>query len=324
MKSIYELLVDAILGRLPHDWQDNIFALRRFNLKRMMHPDRQLLIAVIDGRGFQGGLCDRLKGIVSLFHYCLLNAVAFKINHISPFELSDYLLPNEYDWKLSPADKITHHLCEAKYISLIADPSARRLVRLNTRRQIHAKANRDIVDELNAAYQTHYTWGELFKKLFKPTDELRDLIRNCRSKIGGEYCGAVFRFQNLLGDFVEYKYSELPDEAKTALIAQCRQSILDLQQTVAHKRILVTADSALFLQSVADMDHVFAFPSKIVHLDTAKGEAHEVYLKSFLDFYLLSEGVKVYSIGTAQMYKSEFPLYAAKLNNVPFERILIN
>ncbi len=45
-------------------------------------------------------------------------------------------------------------------------------------------------------------------------------------------------------------------------------------------------------------------------------------MKPFIDFfYLISEAQKVFSIKNKDMYPSGFPQYAAKVNNIPFERI---
>jgi hypothetical protein len=323
MKSTPKLLVNFILDQLPYEWRDSILSVKRFNLKKKSHPERQLFVMFVDGKGFHDGLCDRFKGIVSLFHYCLCKNIPFKLNYTYPFDLSDYLLPNEYDWKLSSSDQITYHLCEAKYINLIGDASAQRLVTLKTNRQVHAYANRDITDELNKSYHTDYQWGELFRKLFKPTEELNSLICNYKQKTGEKYICAQFRFQNLLGDFKESGCTELQGDKKTELIDKCRRSILDLQQAEECKRILVTSDSFSFLETLSGMNDIYAFPEKIVHIDNATGESYHVYMKSFIDFYLLSEGLKIFSIGTKEMYKSEFPLYAAKLNNITFEQIRI-
>jgi len=62
---------------------------------------------------------------------------------------------------------------------------------------------------------------------------------------------------------------------------------------------------------------------RVVHMDCIDTESDEVYMKSFVDFLMLSKAAKIYSIGTSQMYPTEFPLYAARVNNIPFERILI-
>jgi hypothetical protein len=312
------------MAHLPKDWRDDIRGIKRFNFKQRQHPQTQMLIFFVDGKNFHGGLCDRFKGIVSMFHYCLCKNVSFKISYTYPFELSDYLLPNGYDWKLSVTDKVTLHFCETKHINLIGDASIRRLVRLNTNRQIHAYANRDIIAGLNEYYKANYQWGELFKKLFKPTKEMNEIIQYRKSKIGGEYIGAVFRFQNMLGDFSEYEYTPLPDEEKITLIEKCRCAVLELQQWETCKCILVTSDSTSFLKTLLKLNNIFVFPDKGIHIDMIAGAGHDTYMKSFLDFYLLSGGQKIYSIGTDVMYKSDFPLYAAKVSNIPFERILIS
>ncbi len=38
---------------------------------------------------------------------------------------------------------------------------------------------------------------------------------------------------------------------------------------------------------------------------------------------MISKAEKVYSIVIGDMYPSEFPMYAAKINNVPFDRVTI-
>ena len=38
---------------------------------------------------------------------------------------------------------------------------------------------------------------------------------------------------------------------------------------------------------------------------------------------MLSGSSKVYSLYTEEMYKSEFPMYAAKVEDIPFERIAL-
>jgi hypothetical protein len=263
-----------------------------------------------------------MKGIVSVFHYCLCNNIDFRIYYKYPFELSDYLIPNQYDWTLKEGE-LGFNFFQTRFVNLIGDGSEKRLVKLQTKKQIHVYANRDIVNQLNNHYKTSYTWGKLFSILFKPTEELQKRINDCLSMINGEYICAVFRFQNLLGDFQEYNYQPLKAEEQSVLIENCTKALLDLQTKSDIKNVLVTSDSSKFLQTVAELDNIFAFPNKVVHIDSVKGAGKEVYQKSFVDFYLLSHGKKIYSIGTKAMYKSEFPLYAGKLNDIEFERILV-
>jgi hypothetical protein len=79
-----------------------------------------------------------------------------------------------------------------------------------------------------------------------------------------------------------------------------------------------------FLSKAKQLNRVFTLPGKIIHVDCVMDEQKEVYMKLFVDFFMLSKAKKVYSIGTKQMYPTNFPVYAAKINNAPFERILID
>ncbi len=312
-----------LLNFLSASQRDFLFGIKRLNVKKREHPDVQLFIIIFDGLFFHGGLTDRFKGIISTFHYCLYNNINFRIKHIYPFDITEYLVPNKYNWKICHADKISYHLFETKFVNLIGDMSIKRLVNLSKKKQIHCYANRNIIDSLSTFYNTNFDWGTLFKMLFKPSEKLEKMIQKQKSQIKGEYICAVFRFQQLLGDFNEYNYTELDNTEKTILIDKCKKSIIKLQDASDCKNILITSDSITFLQNVSEMNSIYTFPAKVVHIDTTEGETHDVYMKSFLDFYMLSEGKKIYSIGTDIMYKTEFPLYASKLNNIPFERILI-
>ena len=323
MKSCFRMfMVELLLGHLPADWRDDVFGIKRFRAKNRIFPQEQTLIFFTEEGKWHGGFCDRMKGIVSLFHFCLCKNIKFKINYEFPFCLSGFLQPNEYDWIIN-RNEISFHRQEAKYMNLIGDQSLKRLKNLKSQKQIHALANRDVVSLLNSEYATDYTWGELFKKLFKPIEKLQNAIDEHIKIINGNYICAVFRFQNLLDDFQEYKYQPLKEIEQTGLIEKCKKAVLTLRNKETIKKILVTSDSTKFLNAVLDLENVFAFPSKVVHIDCVENEDNNVYMKSFLDFYLLLESEKIFSIGADKMYDSDFPRYAAKVNNIPFERILI-
>jgi hypothetical protein len=128
----------------------------------------------------------------------------------------------------------------------------------------------------------------------------------------------------MLGDFKEYSFKAIEDaQEREKLILKCLEAVRNLASEWPDTKILVTSDSATFLSRVSALDRVYVIPGKVVHLGSEEGEDYDVYMKSFVDFYMLSESRHVYCIGTSEMYPSEFPMYAAKINNVPFERILI-
>lgn len=316
-------IIAFIFKPIPSDWRDFLLSIKRFWRKNKVYPKEKAIIFFTEKGKWHGGFVDRMKGIVSVFHFCLCKNVPFKINYTFPFELTDFLLPNTYDWIINK-NEISFHRKEAKFISFIGYKQPfKRVKNLNLEKQIHIFSNRDITSLLNAEYGTNCTWGELFKKLFRPTEKLQHAIDEHIKIIGGNYISAVFRFQNLLGDFQEYNYQPVTQTKQDELIKKCKKSILALQNNETIKKILITSDSVRFLNAVLGLENIFAFPSKVVHIDCVENENNDVYMKSFLDFYLLSESEKIFSIGTDKMYKSHFPDYAAKINNIPFERILI-
>lgn len=323
MNTIRNILY-LLIAKLPTNLRDDIRGIKRYRAKKRVHPEKQLLIFCVDGTTFHGGLCDRFKGAVTLFHYCLCKNIQFRINYMSPFELTGFLLPNEYDWQLSENEEITSHVLEAKYLNILNKGNVKQLIKLNTKRQIHAYTNLDFVEALNQHYKTNYNWGELFKKLFKPTEELTEKIVEYQKVIGGKYICVHLRFQNLLGDFEDNDTKPLSNEEINRLISLCKKEILNIQKEESIKKVYVTSDSISFLKNMKSLESIYVFPQKTVHIDIIGNENLDVYMKSFVDFYLLSAGEKIYSIGTSQMYKSDFPLYAAKLNNTPFEQVNIN
>src|SRR3546814_5210341 len=79
--------------------------------------------------------------------------------------------------------------------------------------------------------------------------------------------------------------------------------------------VLVTSDSTTFLSEIRDLKNVYTIPGRVVHIDNAANEAGEVYMKSFVDFLMLSRAQCVYGMGTRNMYQTDFPRFAAKINN---------
>ena len=315
--------VSKNVSEKQRDFMNNLRRLSLKKLKKREYPSKQLFIMVFDGTFIQGGLADRLKGIVSGFHYCLCNNIDFRIKHTYPFEFSDYLLPNEYDWTIKPSDKVSYHLLETKYAYFMGEPLFERLTKLlNTKKQIHCYANWDTVAELNTYYQTNYQWGELFKKLFNPASEIERQIDHYKKQIGGEYIACQFRFLALLGDFNELDKPTLAKHDQQVLIKKCLNALTELKNKYNFP-ILVTSDSITFTSLAAKMEDVYTLPGKPVHIDYVKDVNNHEHIKTFIDFFMLSEAKKVYNIFTKEMYQSQFSQYAAKLNNIPFERILI-
>ncbi len=48
-----------------------------------------LYIAMVDGEAYHGGMCDRFKGIITLYAYCKYQNLPFRIRYTYPFRLED-------------------------------------------------------------------------------------------------------------------------------------------------------------------------------------------------------------------------------------------
>ena len=300
--------------------------IKRYSIFGRIGSIDQKIIFFVDGTSYHGGMCDRFNGAIDGYAYSIIKHIGFGIRYTFPFNLTDFLVPNEYNWVIKDKD-ISNNIFRVKLIKMVGCQNIEKLKRIQTNKQIHLYANRNYLEQINKEYGTSFSYGYLFHQLFSPTPELEERIQFYKTQIKGEYISVAFRFQNLLGDFSEYQYPALPENRKIELINKCKNSLIKLskEQEKFNRKILVTADSCTFLQEIANLNDIYAVQGKAVHLDT-KGQrnaTHETYLKSFIDLYLLAGGAKVYSIASKEMYKSGFPLTASYIGNIPFERINI-
>lgn len=284
---------------------------------------KPMLISAIDGRRKSQGLSDRFNGIISMYALSKATGSTFRILFTHPFYLTQFLVPNKYDW-LPKDNELSSSIKDVRFKILRKQPKLSRLLKaFPLKKQIRVYANYNYLDEINHLYGKQYESGLLFHELFKPTNELDDLIQFHTGRIGTEYIACVFRFQSLLGDFLEYNNKSLPEEKQKLLIEKNKQALINLMENT-NCPILVTSDSTKFISEIKNLNNIYTLPGKVVHLDCSSEEQKEVYMKSFIDLFMISHAKKVYSIGTNFMYPSSFPMFAAKINNVPFERLLID
>lgn len=306
-----------------YELKEYYMVLKHYKLagKRVQVP---MLISIIDERRKTKGLTDRFKGIVSVYALAKAEGVPFRCIFNHPMELIDFLVPNSYNWVPTP-EELTESVWDVRFRIMNKQPPLQRLTKLfPLTKQVYVYAKVDYLDKINETYGQQYQWGELFNELFKPSQRLEDCLRTHLDSIGNtQYKACVFRFQNLLDDFKEYHFKPLPKADQQQLIEKNMRS---LRQITEHSDvpILVTSDSETFLSEAKSLANVYTIPGRVVHIDNVADAENEVYMKSFLDFLMLSRAQHIYSMGTDIMYRTDFPAYAAKVNNVPFERILID
>lgn len=281
---------------------------------------KQIIINVHDGLLHSGGLTDRLKGMCTLYAFAKKENYIFKIFFISPFRLEKYLLPNIYDWMIDE-ESISYDLNTTAIYTWENEAVSSSFFRQNDKKQqLHIACN---------SSECAKNYSEIFTELFKPSPLLAEELRSHTNLLGGtgRYISISLRFQNLLGEFEEAESTSLSPENQKLLINQCLEAIVQIKEVHADiEKILVTSDSNLFRELVTkkfDFVYTYILPEEVGHIDYAEaGKGKE--LTAFLDMYLIAGAKKAYQVRNANMYNSDFPNMAAKINNVPYEMILLD
>ncbi|MDO5571896.1 MAG: hypothetical protein Q4F97_10620 [Bacteroidales bacterium] len=304
-------------------WAKALWMERKYFTGEKMADFQPMIISSIDGRRNMLGLTDRFKGIVTCYALSKVQNIPYKCNFTHPFNLDQILVPNKYDWTVKE-NQLTNYRNDAKIIILRKSPTLKPLLRyFPIKKQLHVYANFDYLDEINRRYNTNFTFGALFNELFKPSEELQQQIDHHLNQIGEPFVACVFRFQSLLNDFKEYKFKNINDEQLREMLIKKNVDAVKKIINMTNKKVLVTSDSITFLKEISKVEGVYTLPGEIVHMGCTFDKSTSVYMKSFLDFYMLSNADEVYSIGTKEMYNTQFPRYAALLGNVPFQRIRV-
>ncbi len=282
-------------------------------------PVKPKVVYIMDGSNYMGGLADRIRQIMGVYAVCKHKGYEFRLVANAPFELWNYLKPN-YDWRIEE-DEISRNIFFSKpiYLGYRSKEKYMSLITLE-KRQLHlfASVQWEFITDLG------FSMKQLFWELFTPAPQIKDFIAQSRT-IYKSWDSMVFRFQDLLEDFNEahsaqYLKIKLSEVEKEELINKCYNYVLE-QQKIAKQHILVCSDSTKFLKRVESIPGVFIIPGELTHMEFSAVDNFELHLKSFLDLFMISESNSVRSVGTDIMYPSDFPVLAANINNVPFERI---
>ena len=279
------------------------------------------IVYMADGHTECSGMFDRLKGMVSLYALSLAQGKSFAINHVIPFRLEDYLQPNVYDWR---CNNIKY--CILYNRPIIAYPNNfSRLTSQNAERHIYISY--DLIDKINNYFNQSFEFGDLYRQLFRPTTHLQRRIDESIKLIGDtKYITVHLRIVNLLGDNTEKlkMFRELEDTEAELLLENLKKMLHRIIYNNPGRKIVMATDSNIFREYVKEeIPEIYCVPGKIIHVGNTDKANDEEVLKLFTDYYLLSMSEKVYSIVGGGLYYSQFPLYAAKIGNRPFERISI-
>ena len=286
--------------------------------------DNKRVICIYDGKIRNGGLADRLRGIVSVYKVCKEQNLKFNIIFTSPFNLSEFIEPNIIDWRITEQElNYNTTIADLCYIDTLSgsDYEAKKQEQW-FRREFKKKYNEFHV-RTNAIFSYNGDYSTLFNELFKPSPKLQASIEKQKEILGVGYISTSFRFMNLLNDFNETVelHGKLTQEERNELIVKNMEQLQLLHDKYPGKRILVNSDSTTFLQAAAELDYVYIIPGNVTHIDGKNDtDEYNAYEKTLLDFFMIANAEKIYLLRTGQMYNSGYPFAASRLYNKPFEK----
>lgn len=268
-----------------------------------------------DGFRRSSGLADRLRGIVSLYGYCIDNNLDFRINFTHPFDLRKYMLPAKHDWTISH-DELSWNSDEARAFHLVTvnhdNPERekryqrKRLSQCLSKdfRQAHVYTAFDCEDK---------RFSTLFSRLFRPAPEAEKIVSEVQGRLGKDYISVSARFLELLGDFVEPKAVRKPlaYEKQIELMDKCVAAITDIWDGTG--KVLITSDSVRFLNyAKSRLNFVEIIDGEVCHISVDTKNRENADLKTFADFFAKAGARKSYLLVGPGMYRSNFSERAAQ------------
>lgn len=282
---------------------------------------KRTVITMFDGF-IAGGLCDRLRGVVSLYQTCKERNIDFFVYFISPFNLEEFMVPNTYNWIINKNNLKFDNKSKPVFLhSQVGNEEEGMKQRATVEKTIQQDFN-----QFHFYTNAHYSlysdnYSQCFKELFKPSEKLQNELN--KYYINEPYISVSFRFLQLLNDFEERYinlYNILPAEERNLLIKKSLQLLKNLYDK-EKKLIFVATDSKTFLAEASQLPFVFIVDGEIAHVDATDNSSFEANKKTFIDFYMIADAAKVYLAHSGQMHYSGFPKNAALLSGKEFEVI---
>ncbi len=280
------------------------------------------LFFIIDEHNSHNGITDRLKAAVGLYYIAKCNGADYHLIHQAGFDLREYLQPNGVQWSAELSD-IESSLQETHMIEYL--PPFKDIPELDPSQQYVCRRfiGKNII-EMMCVPDWQHVWRDLFLELFSPAEKVLDAL--AQTVMPDRYVAINARFINSLGPFEDADYNTpLPAEMQEVLI----DKVLSKASECAAESSLpavISSDSVRFMEEAKKRGFQTIDPDGTGHIMNPDA-TDLVYLKTFVNFFLLARAEKIYSIlhvdGVPEnsLYKTQYPRYAAIVGDKPFIRI---
>lgn len=262
------------------------------------------------------GLGDRLRTIATAYVMAVESNLEFHVYHDAGFSLLDYLAPNEVDWSIRKEDVCLNlnQVCPLFFISKF-----RTLKKCNKDYHIYQSdsyLDKFLTDDLKKKYSNHSVFHQLFKFRPEVTGLVAEFFRkmNISEKL---YVAVHCRFLNFFEQVEVTGSVNSTPEQRRVMTDNVNRTIEKIHKET-QLPVILFSDSNSFL-AVQHAPYVHVLPGKVGHVVKRGDDAEEV-MKTFVDFYVMSQAHAVYSLTGDNLYNSHFSQDAAVIGNVPFIR----
>lgn len=307
-------------------YKNNIIHLKQnyyFNKTKSNDSNIKKAICIFDGRIKQGGLADRLRGILSTYLICKDLNIEFKIIFSHPFNLTDYLIPNKINWICN--DSLNYNLNEVNicYLDSVTGREYESKKQAKWMKKEFKRHFKEFHVFTNAFFSYNNNYSELFNDLFQLSPRLENTIKTHKEILGNNYISVSCRFLDLLGDFNETFGTNklLKEEEKNNLTNKILNQIEILHTKHPTKKILINSDSITFIEKAKLLDYSYIIEGNITHIDNSSLSSYETHEKTFVDFFMIANASEIYLLKTSSMHNSGYPYAASLIYNKPFYKI---
>lgn len=268
------------------------------------------------------GLADRLKAFLGCYVIAKESGYNFYIYHDAGFYLTDYLEPNEVDWRIEK-DNIHWGINRFKIRWFLTQ-----FIQLDSQySEYHPHYTWDVIGNLPEHLKHEYNFSKTYNELFKPTRHLRNLMNTSYKELGleeNQYVAVHVRFLDFF-EAVEQNPDDTPfiklatKEEQEEMIKSIHATLDEIHAENQGMPILLFSDSIKFMNT-PHPEYVLQLSGEVGHIHTHQGN-REVTDKAFTDLYAIAGAKKIISIVGPRTYASGYCKTAALIGNKPFMRV---
>lgn len=288
---------------------------------RKVSSKKRVICVWKDGGSDATGLADRIKGMVSSYIIADIYGYDFYTYHNQGFLMQDYLEPNEVDWRIELSE-VSMGLNRFKILWYLdhlpaLDPSVK---------EYHPHRTGDITGALPPELAEKYSFFNVFRKLFKPSERLRMLVDKAMKSANltpNNFVAVHVRFLDFFENVETLREGAFTirgsQEEQREMLDSVQRTIRIIRDMVGVNRVLLLSDSITFL-SQSFPDYVCTLSGKLGHIQV-HGHTQEVVDKTFTDMFVMAEAREIINIHGPGIYSSDYCRIASVIGNKPFKRI---